>query len=161
MKLIVKPITTTHEQYWIPSYGSDCAAGLDLYSNAHFVVTPGQRICVTTGIAIEWVSDYGDEIFNIENCNHPSNYYMRIAPRSGLAMKYGIDVGAGVIDSDYRGEIKVILFNHGDKDFEINPGDRIAQAILTRIVRFETVELATELSDSSRGTGGFGSTGTK
>jgi dUTP pyrophosphatase len=83
----------------------------------------------------------------------------RVAPRSGLASKHFIDTGAGVIDADYRGPVKVLLFNHGDADFPIAEGDRIAQLVLERIYTPEVVE-AQELEESVRGVGGFGSTGT-
>lgn len=82
----------------------------------------------------------------------------RIAPRSGLASKHFIDTGAGVIDADYRGEVKVLLFNHAETDFEIKEGDRIAQLVLERIYTPEVVEVQ-ELEESVRGAGGFGSTG--
>ena len=82
----------------------------------------------------------------------------RIAPRSGLAVKHFIDTGAGVIDSDYRGQVKVLLFNHSEVDFEIKEGDRIAQLVIERIYTPE-VMVVEELEDSVRGAGGFGSTG--
>jgi len=82
----------------------------------------------------------------------------RIAPRSGLASKHHIDTGAGVIDADYRGQVKVLLFNHGEKDFEVKEGDRVAQLVLERIYTPE-VEEVEELEESVRGAGGFGSTG--
>jgi dUTP pyrophosphatase len=82
----------------------------------------------------------------------------RIAPRSGLASKHMIDTGAGVIDADYRGQVKVLLFNHGEKDFEVKEGDRVAQLVLERIYTPEVVEVK-ELEESVRGAGGFGSTG--
>lgn len=82
----------------------------------------------------------------------------RIAPRSGLASKNFIDTGAGVIDADYRGQVKVLLFNHADTDYAIKEGDRIAQLILERIVTPDVVEVQ-ELEESVRGAGGFGSTG--
>lgn len=82
----------------------------------------------------------------------------RIAPRSGLASKHMIDTGAGVIDADYRGQVKVLLFNHGEKDFEVKEGDRVAQLVLERIYTPEVVEVQ-ELQESVRGAGGFGSTG--
>src|SRR5262249_26338347 len=88
----------------------------------------------------------------------PNSTYGRVAPRSGLAVKHGIDVGAGVIDSGYRGEIKILLINNGAKTFEVHPGDRIAQLILERIDHTEIVEAAS-LSRTERGTQGFGSTG--
>ena len=82
----------------------------------------------------------------------------RIAPRSGLAAKNFIDTGAGVIDADYRGPVKVLLFNHGETDFEVKEGDRIAQLVIERIYTPEVVEVQ-ELEASVRGAGGFGSTG--
>lgn len=82
----------------------------------------------------------------------------RIAPRSGLASKHYIDTGAGVIDADYRGQVKVLLFNHSDVDFAVNEGDRVAQLVLERIYTPEVLEVA-ELEESVRGAGGFGSTG--
>ena len=81
-----------------------------------------------------------------------------MAPRSGLAVKHFIDTGAGVIDSDYRGQVKVLLFNHSEEDFEINEGDRIAQLVIERIYT-PPVVVVEELEDSVRGAGGFGSTG--
>ena len=82
----------------------------------------------------------------------------RIAPRSGLAVKHSIDTGAGVIDSDYRGEVKVLLFNHSEVDFEVKEGDRIAQLVVERIYTPKVV-VVDELEESIRGKGGFGSTG--
>ena len=88
----------------------------------------------------------------------PVDCYGRVAPRSGLAWKHSIDVLAGVIDADYRGDVGVILFNHGDKDFPVAVGDRVAQLILERIARLPVVEVA-DLDATDRGAGGFGSTG--
>lgn len=88
----------------------------------------------------------------------PPGTYGRIAPRSGLAAKHMIDTGAGVIDADYRGEIKILLFNHSEVDFPISEGDRIAQLVLEKIVTPEVQEVD-NLEESVRGTGGFGSTG--
>lgn len=88
----------------------------------------------------------------------PEGTYGRIAPRSGLASKHFIDTGAGVIDSDYRGEVKVLLFNHASDDFPIKRGDRVAQLVLERIYTPEIIEV-TDLEESVRGAGGFGSTG--
>lgn len=82
----------------------------------------------------------------------------RIAPRSGLASKNFIDTGAGVIDADYRGQVKVLLFNHAETDFEVNEGDRVAQLIIERIYTPE-IQVVEELEESVRGEGGFGSTG--
>ncbi len=131
----------------LPTYGSEEAAGMDLHvdlggTGEKAALLPGERRLFKTGISVAL----------------PARFYGRIAPRSGLAYKKGIDVMAGVIDSDYRGEIGVILINHGDDDFQINHGDRIAQMIITpyHTAMPEPVE---ELPDTERGAGGFGSTG--
>jgi len=117
-------------------------AGIDLYSAEEGILLGGQRMAVSVGIATS---------FNPE-------YYMRVAPRSGLAAKHGINVLAGVIDSSYRGEWKVILHNTTNTSFVFHKGDRIAQAIPERISNddFQFVE---ELTDTSRWFGVFGSTG--
>ena len=88
----------------------------------------------------------------------PLGTYARVAPRSGLAWKSFIDVGAGVVDYDYRGNVGAILFNHGDSDFVVKTGDRVAQLILEQIVTPEVIECE-ELEETERGAGGFGSTG--
>jgi dUTP pyrophosphatase len=126
----------------LPTRGSDGAVGYDLYSNMECVIRPSERGLVSTGIAIVL----------------PSGVYGRVAPRSGLAVKYGIQVGAGVIDPDYTGEVKVILFNHGDKDFEVKKGDRIAQLVLERCETPPVKEIEI-IEETDRGSGGFGSTG--
>jgi len=120
-------------------------AGYDLVASEDIVISPNERALVLTGISIEI----------------PNDCYARVAPRSGLAVKKGIQVGAGVVDSTYRGEVKVLLFNHGDQLFEIKKGDRIAQMIFEKIYTpTELVEVPyEELTNSSRGDGGFGSTG--
>jgi dUTP pyrophosphatase len=137
--LLVKKLV---EHAVVPSRGSEFAAGYDLSSSVDCVVPAGSRTMVATGISIKI----------------PSGTYGRVAPRSGLAFKYGIDVLAGVIDFDYRGEVKVILLNTSERDFIIKKGDRIAQLILEKIVTPE-VGLVLELDDTARGEGGFGSTG--
>jgi len=131
-----------HDDAVIPTRGSMEAAGLDLTSVEHTIIEPGKRAMIGTGLS----------------CMLPISTYLRIAPRSGLAAKYGIDVLAGVVDADYRGEIKVILQNLGDEAFIVNPGDRIAQGILEIFVVAEIDELD-NLVDTDRGDGGFGSTG--
>tara|TARA_B100000767_G_scaffold79750_1_gene76429 strand:+ start:8227 stop:8652 length:426 start_codon:yes stop_codon:yes gene_type:complete len=127
----------------IPNRGSDGAVGYDLYSSEDAVV-PCQagRALVSTGITVVL----------------PPGVYGRVAPRSGLAAKHCINVGAGVIDPDYTGEVKVILFNHGLKDFEIKKGDRIAQLVLERC-ETPPIEEINIIEDTERGSGGFGSTG--
>lgn len=129
-----------------PTRGSSQAAGLDLCSVEQLFIWPGERKVVSTGLSIEI----------------PPGFYGQIAPRSGLAVKSGIMTMAGVIDSDYRGEIKVVLYNSATRPllpkFEISPGDRIAQLILLATPAFP-IEVVTELSDTVRADGGFGSTG--
>lgn len=128
----------------LPVNGSTFAAGYDLHALEAASVPARGKAIVGTGIALAI----------------PEGNYGRIAPRSGLAAKHSIDVGAGVIDSDYRGEIKVLLFNLSDTDFEIKPQDRIAQLIIEKYTRTEIVEVDGELDETVRGHGGFGSTGT-
>jgi dUTP pyrophosphatase len=128
----------------IPTRGSAGAAGYDLSSTENVCLYPGSRALISTGIAVKL----------------PQGVYGRVAPRSGLAVKHGIHVGAGVVDSDYRGEIKVLLFNHSDTQFQVNIGDRIAQLICEKYEAPE-VTIVTSLDETSRGEGGFGSTGTK
>ena len=127
----------------IPTRGSDGAVGYDLYSSEDATV-PCQagRALVGTGIAL----------------SIPDGLYGRVAPRSGLAVKHCINVGAGVIDPDYTGEVKVVLFNHGTEDFEIKKGDRIAQLVLERC-ETPPIEEINIVEDTERGSGGFGSTG--
>ena len=90
----------------------------------------------------------------------PHGNYGRIAPRSGLAWKNHLDVGAGVIDSDYRGEVRVVIFNLAQEDYVVTPGERIAQMIIEKVVATELVEVD-DLEETARGDGGFGSTGVK
>ena len=131
-----------HDEAVVPTRGSEFAAGLDLSSVESVVIEPGDRAIVATGLAVII----------------PNGTYLRIAPRSGLAAKHGIDVLAGVVDSDYRGEIKVILVNFAREPFAVMPGERIAQAILEQCV-IADVETVDELTDTDRGAAGFGSTG--
>ena len=117
-------------------------AGYDLHSSEETVIAPPGRQLVATGIAI----------------TVPAGTYGRIAPRSGMSVKHSIDVGAGVVDEDYTGEVKVVLINRSDKDYRIRTGDRIAQLILEQIKTPET-KMATEIKPTIRGNTGFGSTG--
>lgn len=126
----------------IPTRGSTYSAGADLYADESKTIYPAHRELISTGIAIK----------------APENTYIRIAPRSGLAFKEGLDVLAGVVDSDYTGEVKVILLNTGDKVVSIEPGDRIAQAIAEAIV-ISDIEEVDNLEDTERSSSGFGSTG--
>ena len=126
----------------IPQYAHDGDAGADLTASEKTIIPARDRLLVATGIRLEI----------------PQGHVGLIWPRSGLAVKKGIDCGAGVIDSHYRGEIKVLLFNHSDNEFEIEPGDRIAQILIQKVerVQFNPVK---ELSETARSEGGFGSTG--
>ena len=127
----------------LPARGTPGAAGYDLYSTDGFIIMPGHRVVVTTGVAVEL----------------PSGTYGRIAPRSGLAVKHGIDVLAGVVDPDYTGEIKVVLVNTDlRRAFMIRPGYRIAQLILENYTSADVVEVP-YVPETHRGDGGFGSTG--
>ncbi len=126
----------------LPSRGSTKAAGYDLYSTESMVILPGRRAVVPTGISIAM----------------PEGCYGRIAPRSGLAVKHGIQVGAGVVDADYTGELKVVLFNHDSQPYVIKTGYRIAQLILEQNIT-PVIEEVSSIEESVRGDGGFGSTG--
>lgn len=130
------------ENAFLPTRGSKQAAGYDLYSAYDCSVPARGKNLVKTDISIAF----------------PQGYYARVAPRSGLAWKNSIDVGAGVIDVDYRGPVGVILFNHSDEEFKITRGDRIAQLILERISTPDVVEVD-DLDETERNAGGFGSTG--
>jgi dUTP pyrophosphatase len=129
-----------------PSRATPGAVGYDLYSTEGYVVQPGARVVVSTGIQI----------------GLPPGVYGRIASRSGLTVKHGIEVGAGVVDPDYQGEVKVVLFNHDPKQsFVIRPGYRVAQLVLEQYVTvpiYETDEIVFG-ADQIRGSDGFGSTG--
>jgi dUTP pyrophosphatase len=138
MEVVLLSPTATCPQRQTPG-----SAGYDLVASESTVILSGKRKLVGTGLQI----------------SIPSNCYGRIAPRSSLAWKNQVDIGAGVIDSDYRGEVKVLLVNNGSDFYQVNIGDRIAQLILTRIETPEIIVVG-ELSSTSRGSGGFGSTGT-
>lgn len=142
VQLKVKKLSDTAS---IPIYATEGAAGMDLFSDEEVELKPMEIRAVGTGIAVEI----------------PQGYEGQVRPRSGLALK-GITVAnaPGTIDSDYRGEVKVILINLSGKKFKIEKGMRIAQLIISRCGRVE-VEEVSELSDTKRGEGGFGSTGIK
>ena len=124
--------------------GSKLAAGYDLKSAYDYIIPGMGKIIAKTDISIRV----------------PDGTYGRVAPRSGLAAKNHIDIGAGVVDQDYTGNIGVVMFNHAQEDFEVKKGDRIAQFICEKIEYPELEEVAS-LSSTERGEGGFGSTGTK
>lgn len=126
----------------LPSRGSALAAGLDVCCVEELRMEPRQRVMARTGLAVAI----------------PSGFYGRVAPRSGLAAKNGLDVLAGVIDSDYRGEICCVLYNTGDEPINLSAGSKICQLIIEQIITPEAA-WATDLDDTARGAGGFGSTG--
>lgn len=133
----------------LPSYETSQAAGMDLRAaiaeNAPLEISPGERILVPTGLRIEL----------------PKDHEGQIRPRSGLAYKHGITVlnSPGTIDADYRGEVHILMINHGSEPFEISRGMRIAQMIVAPVIQVEVKEVG-KLSDTDRGAAGYGSTGT-
>jgi dUTP pyrophosphatase len=128
----------------LPAYATPGAAGMDVLSAEHVTLAPGARHAVATGFAVAI----------------PPGHEIQVRPRSGLALKHAISVPntPGTIDSDYRGELKVILINHGTETFTIARGDRIAQLVLAPVTLAAWDEVA-ELDETARGAGGFGSTG--
>ena len=128
----------------LPAYATGGAAGMDVVAAEAITLRPGQRSAVATGFAMAI----------------PDGYELQVRPRSGLALKHGISVPntPGTIDSDYRGELKIILINHSEDTFVIARGDRIAQLILAPVTRADW-QIVEELPETDRGAGGFGSTG--
>ena len=143
IKVLIKKLSP---EVKLPSYKTSGASGMDLmaFISSPIIVKPNSSQLVPTGISLAF----------------SENYEIQIRPRSGLAAKNNISVlnTPGTIDSDYRGELKVIIYNHGDNDFVINNNDRVAQMILTPVIKMEFQEVD-ELPDTIRGEGGFGSTG--
>jgi dUTP pyrophosphatase len=135
-------VKRVHTDASLPSRGSAHAAGYDLSCIQDFEIHPQKRELVQTGIAIQM----------------PPGVYGRVAPRSGLTVRHGVHIGAGVIDSDYTGELKVAMFNLGDTSVSFKRGDRVAQLILERH-EIADVQEVNEFETSDRGEGGFGSTG--
>ena len=128
----------------LPDYATEGAAGMDVLAAEDVSLPSGGRHAVATGIAMAI----------------PEGFEIQVRPRSGLALKYGISLPntPGTIDSDYRGELKIIMINHGAEEFAIRRGDRIAQLVLAPVVRGSWVEVD-DLDETARGKGGFGSTG--
>ena len=143
IKVLIKKL---NQSVQLPSYKTNGASGMDLmaYIEKPINLEPGKSCLIPTGLSVAF----------------PQEYEIQIRPRSGLAAKNNISVlnTPGTIDSDYRGEIKIILFNHSNENFIINNNDRIAQMVLTPIIKME-LEETNELPESIRGEGGFGSTG--
>ena len=147
IKLMVKVlIKRLHKAVKLPEYKSDGASGIDLmaFVKDSIKVKPQTSTLIPTGISLAF----------------SNNYEIQIRPRSGLALRNNISVlnTPGTVDSDYRGEIKVIIYNHGNEDFVINNGDRIAQMVLSPVIKINFEE-TNNLPDTVRGQGGFGSTG--
>ena len=145
IKILIKRLS---QQISLPKYETIGSSGLDLSANIdnYIEIQPGKSAIIPTGLSI----------------SIPKNYEVQIRPRSGLAAKQQITVlnTPGTIDSDYRGEIKIILINHGDKKFKVEKGLRIAQMVVCPVIQAEIIEV-NELEDTKRGQGGFGSTGKK
>ena len=135
-------IKLLHENAKAPARATEHAAGYDIHCNEHITLKPGARGLISTGFAM----------------SIPHGMVGLIWPRSGLAGKHGVDSLAGVIDSDYIGEIRVALINHGHADIEFKPGDRVAQMLIQHVYQQPAV-VVDELDDTQRGAGGFGSTG--
>lgn len=144
IKVLIKKL---YPEVQIPAYKTNGASGMDLmaFIKEPIILKPRTSCLVPTGIALAF----------------PEDFEIQIRPRSGLAAKNSISIlnTPGTIDSDYRGEIKIILFNHGNIDFKINNNDRIAQMILTPLIKMQLDEVK-DLPETVRGEGGFGSTGT-
>jgi dUTP pyrophosphatase len=151
----VLKVKKMHRDSLLPTRGSDKAAGYDVYAyvpdetfddgtviKKEIVIDPKQRKLVGTGLMVIV----------------PEGHYGRVAPRSGLAVKKCVDVAAGVVDEDYRGELKVVLVNNGNYPFVVRTGDKIAQLICERI-SYPSIEQIETVDETKRGTGGFGSTG--
>lgn len=141
--MIVKVVNNSDNA--LPQYETGGSAGLDVRSAENGLLKPGQFKLITTGMRVEI----------------PYGYEMQVRPRSGLAKNYGITVlnSPGTIDADYRGEIGVILINHGQYDFEIKSGDRIAQLVVAPVERIQWQAVGSLDSSTKRGEKGFGSTG--
>lgn len=126
----------------LPARGSLLAAGLDIYAIEDLTLQPGERTLARTGLAVDI----------------PEGYYGRLAPRSGLATQQGLDTLAGVIDADYRGEIRCLLYNAGDEAIHLPAQSKICQLIVEKIIT-PTAVWADDITETDRGSGGFGSTG--
>lgn len=144
----VQVLVQAREQATLPRYETEGAAGMDLraYLDAPVTIAPGDRVLIPTGLRVAI----------------PPGYEGQVRPRSGLAQRHGVTIlnAPGTVDSDYRGEIKVVLVNLGQDAFTVNPGDRIAQLVIAPVARAELVQVE-ELPASRRGEGGFGHTGTE
>ncbi|MCB0742594.1 MAG: dUTP diphosphatase [Ignavibacteriae bacterium] len=146
VNLLIKRISNSFDDIDLPSYSTEGSSGMDVRAaiENELIIKAGKVNLVPTNLSIEI----------------PLGYEIQVRPRSGLAAKNGIGVlnSPGTIDSDYRGEIKIILFNFSEKDFTINRGDRVAQLVIAEVIMANVVE-SNELNSSVRGEGGFGHTG--
>ena len=142
----IKVKIMAQEGITLPEYATAGSSGMDLRAAESAIIPSGERGCVGTGLYFEM----------------PLGCEAQVRPRSGLALKHGVTVlnTPGTIDSDYRGEIKVILINHGKDEFKIEPGDRIAQVIFAKVTQVDLMK-AEELDETERSSGGVGSTGRK
>lgn len=147
VKLKIKRISSNFDDIPLPSYSTEGSSGMDIRAAVEnpTIIKSGKVGLVPTNLSVEI----------------PFGYEIQVRPRSGLAVKNGIGIlnAPGTIDSDYRGEVKIILFNFGETDFVINRGERIAQLVISKVYSAE-IEETSELNNSSRGSGGFGHTGT-
>lgn len=148
LQVKIKRLSDDFNDIPLPFYATEGSSGMDLRAAVieSVVLKPGEIKMITTGLSVEI----------------PTGYEIQVRPRSGLAAKHGIGVlnSPGTIDADYRGEVKVILFNFGEKEFVVQRGERIAQMVLAKVYQMELSEVK-ELNKSERGAGGFGHTGTK
>jgi len=146
MKILITRLDNKYNDLPLPHYATEGSAGMDIYAaiDKPIIIEPNSTVLIPTAIAISL----------------PIGYECQVRSRSGLAAKYGIFAlnAPGTIDSDYRGEIKIILSNFSKEPFTINRGDRIAQLVIARYERIEW-EITNKLDETSRGSGGFGSTG--
>ena len=144
MKSVPVKVVRKNSNVTLPEYATPASSGVDLRAAESLILEPGERGSVGTGLSIEL----------------PEGFEAQIRPRSGLALRSAITLlnTPGTIDSDYRGEIRIIVINLGQEPFEIKPGDRIAQMVIAPVVQLKWEE-SSSLSDSQRGEGGFGSTG--
>lgn len=141
----ISRVDTAGADLRLPTYATQGSSGMDVRSSIDLMAKPGETVLVPTGFQIEI----------------PAGYEAQVRPRSGLAIKHGIGIlnSPGTIDSDYRGEVKVILANFGKEDFQIRRGDRIAQLVIAPVVR-AVLEEVQSVDETKRGSGGFGHTGT-
>ncbi|KUK14150.1 MAG: dUTP diphosphatase [Synergistetes bacterium] len=145
-KKVILKVKREREDIPLPLYATPGSSGLDLRASEDVLIPPGEWKAVATGIRISL----------------PSGYEAQIRPRSGLALKHGVTVlnSPGTVDSDYRGEVKVILINHGKEPFLVRKGDRIAQMVIAKVEHVEVMDVEV-LDETERGEGGFGHTGIK